>query len=60
MIKKIKKFSKEVQIEMGKVSWPTWDELRGATYIVLSLSILIAAFLFVVDLILSKSMNFIL
>jgi len=60
MIKKIKKFSTEVQIEMGKVSWPTWDELRGATYIVLSLSILIAAFLFVVDLILSKSMNFIL
>jgi len=60
MIKKIKKFTTEVQIEMGKVSWPTWDELRGATYIVLSLSILIAAFLFVVDLILSKSMNFIL
>jgi len=60
MIKKIKKFTTEVQIEMGKVSWPTWDELRGATYIVLSLSILIAAFLFVVDLILNKSMNFIL
>jgi preprotein translocase subunit SecE len=45
---------------MGKVSWPTWDELKGATYIVLSLSILVAAFLFIVDLILNKLMNFIL
>jgi len=45
---------------MGKVSWPTWDELKGATYIVLSLAILVAAFLFVVDLVLNKLMNFIL
>ena len=60
MIKKVKKFSTEVQIEMGKVSWPTWDELKGATYIVLSVAIMVAAFLFVVDLVLNKLMNFIL
>ena len=54
MIKKIRKFFEEVQFEMKKVSWPTWDELRGSTYVVLSLSALLAIFLFVVDLILNQ------
>jgi len=54
VIKKIRKFFEEVQFEMKKVSWPTWDELRGSTYVVLSLSALLAIFLFVVDLILNQ------
>ena len=54
MIKKIRKFFEEVQFEMKKVSWPTWEELRGSTYVVLSLSVLVALFLFVVDLILNQ------
>ncbi len=60
MIKKIRKIFEEVQFEMKKVSWPTWDELKGSTYVVLSFSVLIAMFLFVVDLILSKILNIIL
>ena len=60
MIKKIKNFSTEVQMEMKKVSWPTWDELKGATYIVLSLSLMVAIFLFLIDLFLNKLMEFIL
>ena len=60
MIGRIKGYLTGVKKEMGKVSWPTWDELKGATYIVLTLSILVAAFLFVVDLVLNKLMNFIL
>ena len=54
MIKKIRKFLEEVRFEMKKVSWPTWEELRGSTYVVLSLSVLIALFLFVVDLVLNQ------
>ena len=54
MIKKIRNFFEEVQFEMKKVSWPTWDELRGSTYVVLSLSVLVALFLFIVDLILNQ------
>ncbi len=54
MIKKIRKFLEEVRFEMKKVSWPTWEELRGSTYVVLSLSALLAVFLFVVDLILNR------
>jgi preprotein translocase subunit SecE len=60
MIKKIRKYFGEVQFEMKKVSWPTWDELKGSTYVVLSFSLLTAAFLFVVDLVLNKILSIIL
>ncbi len=60
MIKKIRNFFQEVQFEMKKVSWPTWDELRGSTYVVLSFSVLVAVFLFLVDLILNKILSIIL
>jgi len=60
MVTKIKKFFEDVQFEMKKVTWPTWEELRGSTYVVLSFSVLIALFLFVVDLILNKILTIIL
>ena len=55
MIKKTKKFLEGVQFEMKKVSWPTFDELRGAVYVVLTLSLLFAVFLFIVDLLLNRA-----
>ena len=57
MIKKTKKFFEDVQFEMKKVSWPTFDELRGAVYVVLTLSLLVAVFLFIVDLVLNRIMS---
>ena len=60
MIKKLKQFVMDVQFEMSKVSWPNWEELKGSTYVVLSLSMILIVFLFFVDLILSKILNFIL
>ena len=57
---KIKIFFSEVKFEMKKVSWPNWDELKGSTYIVLSLSLILILFLFFVDFLLSKVLNFIL
>ena len=50
----------DVKFEMNKVSWPQWEELRGSTYVVLYLSLLLIVFLFFVDLILSKILSFIL
>lgn len=49
-----------VQFEMKKVSWPTWDELRGSTMVVLGLSLILSMFLFVVDLLLSRIVNVVL
>ncbi|NOZ74151.1 MAG: preprotein translocase subunit SecE [FCB group bacterium] len=60
MFKKIKQFIDEVQFEMKKVSWPTWDELRGSTYVVLSLSLVLAIYLFVIDFILNRLVGIIL
>jgi preprotein translocase subunit SecE len=57
MIKKTKKFLEGVQFEMKKVSWPTFDELRGAVYVVLTLSLMFAVFLFIVDLLLNRAMS---
>jgi len=60
VIKKIKDFMNGVQFEMKKVSWPTWDELRGSTLVVLGLSLMLGIFLFVIDLFLSRIVNVVL
>ena len=46
MISKIQKFLGDVRFEMSKVSWPTWDELKSSTYVVLTLSLILILFLF--------------
>ena len=57
MIKKIMQFGSDVKYEMSKVSWPDWEGLKGSTYVVLILSLIITSFLFVVDFILSKAIS---
>jgi preprotein translocase subunit SecE len=57
---RIKNFFSEVSIEMKKVSWPKWDELKGSTWVVVSFSIIISAFLFFIDRILSTVMQVVL
>ena len=54
MVKKVQNFMKDVRFEMSKVSWPTWDELRGSTFVVLGLSLILSIFLFFVDFLLSR------
>ena len=53
-------FINEVKFEMNKVSWPTWDELKSSTYVVLNLSLILIVFLFFVDLILTRVLSFVL
>ena len=57
---KIVSFFNDVKIELNKVSWPTWDDLKNSTYVVLNLSLILILFLFFVDLILSKILSYIL
>jgi len=49
MFKKIKKFFNDVVVEMKKVSWPTRDQLRESTRVVILFSLLVTAFVFVID-----------
>ena len=60
MVKKVNQFLGDVRSEMDKVSWPTWDELRSSTYVVLTLSLILIIFLFVIDFILAKILNIVL
>ncbi|PIS27948.1 MAG: preprotein translocase subunit SecE [Candidatus Marinimicrobia bacterium CG08_land_8_20_14_0_20_45_22] len=60
MFNKIREFIDGVIFEMKKVSWPSWNELKSSTVIVLAFSLILSVFLFVVDLLLSKIVNLIL
>ena len=60
MFGKLTQFIIEVQAEMEKVTWPTLDELKSSTYIVLALSMALAVFIFFVDYFLSTIMDFVL
>ena len=60
MVKKLQQFLADVKFEMSKVSWPSWDELKSSTYIVLGLSFVLILFLFSVDFLLSKIINIVL
>ena len=54
MFKKAANYLRDVQTEMSKVSWPTRDELRESTVIVIILSIILAIYVFGVDTALSN------
>lgn len=54
MIKKVMQFGYDVKFEMNKVSWPDWSDLKGSTYIVLILSLILTVFLFIIDFFLSN------
>ncbi len=60
MIKRIREFLEGVTFEMKKVSWPTWQELKGSTLVVILLSVILSVFLFVVDIVLSRIVHLVL
>jgi len=54
VFERIKNFFKEVKIELKKVVFPSRDEVVGSTKVVLVLTIVIAVFLYGIDLILTS------
>ena len=59
IVGKIKKFSKEVSVEMKKVTWPTKEQLKEATRVVIIVCLIFATFAFIVDQIVTHVMKFI-
>ena len=57
MINKITKFISEVKQELGKVSWSTRQEIMGATLVVITVTVIIALFIGIIDVILSKILS---
>jgi len=47
-------FLKEVKAELGKVSWSTRQELIGATAVVITVTLIMAVFIGIIDILLTR------
>ena len=54
---KIRTFYEEVKAEMKKVTWPTFIQTKGSTWVVIVTVILIGIYFGVLDFFLSKFIN---
>ncbi len=59
MFRKINKFIQDVKTEMAKVSWPTKEQLKGTTLIVIVMTIILSVFIFFTDKLLEGLLNII-
>lgn len=50
---KIQQYIKEVIQELEKVTWPTWDELKGSTLVVILFSVVMGCYIAGLDFCLS-------
>jgi preprotein translocase subunit SecE len=48
-MQKLMKYLRDVRAEMLKVTWPTWNELTGATMLVIILSLIMSVFVKLCD-----------
>jgi preprotein translocase subunit SecE len=60
IFERITHFITEVKVEMQKVSWSTKEELIGSTTVVIVSTLLLAAFIGMVDIVLSRCIGLIL
>ncbi len=56
-IDKTKQFSQEIKVELKKISWPQRKETISSTSVVLIIVLIIAFFLGIVDVTLSRIVN---
>ena len=56
-MEKIRTFYEEVKAEMKKVTWPTFIQTKGSTWVVIVTVILIGIYFGVLDFFLSKFIN---
>ena len=54
-MQQIRDYTKDVGAELRKVSWPTRNELRDSTVVVIVTVLLVAAFIGIVDQILNRA-----
>ena len=60
VIARIPVFFREVKIELTKVSWPTRNELVGATWIVIIVTTILTTYIGILDFLLSKAVSVVL
>jgi preprotein translocase subunit SecE len=57
MIGKIKSFANDVAKEMKKVSWPTKEQLKESTMVVVVTTLLFTVFVYLIDWVVAQSMT---
>ncbi|MDD5566261.1 MAG: preprotein translocase subunit SecE [Candidatus Omnitrophica bacterium] len=57
LFKKTTQFFQEVRQELHKVSWPSRSELIGSTYVVIVITGIMALYIGVIDIFLSKLLS---
>ena len=57
MFERFKRFLGEVKVEATKVNWPSRDELRESTTVVLVAVTIISVFIYIVDIVISKGVQ---
>jgi len=60
MVEKIKTYWNETVAELGKVTWPSRDEVTGSTVVVVIVSAVVGFFIFGVDLLLAQGVSMLL
>ena len=60
MVKRIRTFFGEAKSELKKVTWPSRHEVYGSTVVVLTITFLLAAMIALVDIVVSKTISFLL
>ncbi len=58
IVEKVRTFIRDVRNEMTKVSWPTREELKDSTLVVIIVGLVFAVFAFSVDRLLSSAVKF--
>jgi preprotein translocase subunit SecE len=48
-IKRLNLYCQETYVELQKCTWPTWEELKGSTVLVVIIIGLLGAYIFVID-----------
>jgi preprotein translocase subunit SecE len=43
------RYIRDVIAELRKVTWPTWEELKGSTMVVILFSIIMGFYIFIID-----------
>ena len=57
LTERVRTFFKEVQVEIRKVSWPTRNELRDSTIVVIATVLIVAAYVGAVDRVLGTAIG---
>jgi preprotein translocase subunit SecE len=56
-MRQFQQYLKEVVEQLKKVTWPKWDELKGSTLVVIVFSIIMAFYIWGIDMVLTWGLS---